>query len=71
MQSRVPARKVTYAAMGAAFAVVVVWVLNTAVLSDPLPEPVTNAITVVVSFVTAFAAGYAVRPDLNDQITDA
>ncbi|MGE5761081.1 MAG: hypothetical protein ACM37V_12075 [Gemmatimonadota bacterium] len=66
MQSAKPARKVTAATLAAALATILVWVLNTFVLSPPQqigPEVAGSITTVLVAL-----AGYFTPPAAEDQV---
>ena len=66
MQSAMPARKVTAATLAAALATILVWVLNTFVLSpaQQIGPEVAGAITTVL----VALAGYFTPPAAGDQV---
>lgn len=66
MQSAKPARKVTAATLAAALATILVWVLNTFVLSaaQQISPEVAGAITTVL----VALAGYFTPPAAEDQV---
>lgn len=49
-----PHRKVSAGAMAGAMTVVLVWVLNTYVLADPIPSHVAAAITTLLTFMMSY-----------------
>ena len=70
MQTKAPARKVTLASVGSAVAAIVIWLLNTHVLNEPLSADAVTAVGAIASFVAPLAVGYVVRPGMNDQVVD-
>jgi ABC-type enterobactin transport system permease subunit len=64
MQTAIPARKVIGSALGAATATIVLYVLNTHVLTAPVPAEVGGALTTVVTFMV----GYYLPPAPRDQV---
>lgn len=66
--SFMPARKVTATSLASAVTVLVLWVLNTWVVSEPLSPTISGAIATVILFVVPFAVGWLVPPSPNDGI---
>lgn len=64
MQTNAPARKVNAAALGAAVATIVIWMLEINMPDLNFPEPVKAAITTVV----VFAFGYLTPPSAKDTV---
>lgn len=64
MKTNAPARKVVSGSLGAAVAGIVIYILNTHVLNEPLPIEVTGFVTTVV----VFLVGYFVPPSANDSL---
>ena len=63
-----PARKVTATSLASAFSVLVLWTLNTWVLSEPVSAEVGAAIGTVMLFLVPFAVGWMVPPSPQDGI---
>lgn len=64
MMTSSPARKVVYGSLGAAFATLAIYMVETFVIKQALPIAVSGAITTIVTFVV----GYVVPPNIEDQV---
>ncbi len=68
MKSRVPARKVTAATIGAAVVGIVIWYLNTRIYADLPDQKIPEGIAALIETVVVAALGYFVPASPNDQV---
>jgi low affinity Fe/Cu permease len=66
MQTKIPARKVTAGALIGALVTILVWALNTFVLSAE--QQITGEIAAAITTVITFVVGYFVRPSQIDNV---
>jgi len=62
MRTIIPTNKVMAGSVGPAAATFIVWLLNSQILSEPIPQPVEVAIATLMVFIF----GYVVPPNQND-----
>jgi hypothetical protein len=66
--TKAPVRKITAGALAGAISIVLLFVLNTTILSThPIPPEVASAITVILTFIV----GYIIPPSPNDGVKPA
>ncbi|MEM1350941.1 MAG: hypothetical protein AAGF27_01280 [Pseudomonadota bacterium] len=63
-----PARKVMATSLASALTVLVLWVLNTWIVSEPISAEVAGALATVILFVVPFVVGWSVPPSPHDGI---
>ncbi len=66
MQTKIPARKVTAGGLIGALVTILVWALNTFVLSAE--QQITGEIAAAITTVITFLVGYFVRPSRIDNV---
>ena len=66
MQTKIPARKVTAGGLAGALATILVWVLNTFVLSAE--QQITGEIAAALTTVLTFMVGYFIPPSQIDNV---
>ena len=66
MQTKIPTRKVTAAGLIGALVTILVWVLNTFVLSAE--QQITGEIAAALTTVLTFMVGYFIRPSQIDNV---
>jgi CDP-diglyceride synthetase len=70
MKSATPTRKTTAGALGGAIATVLVWAVNTFVLTDP-GQKITGEVAAAIVTIVTFAVSYFVAPGSKDEVVPA